>query len=340
MKKQLFMEKPFITSYPTHANTLSSVSQFPQSFEWYYENYVQIFARPTRGNSYVNFYVPYPWRACPFFSYCDIPREIINAYINDITIFLNSTIDHNYYVLMYLDRFYISKSGDYGRYHMGHDTLIFGYDNELKQYNVADFYDGQYQQVLVPFNEIQEAYNSTQYPKDICDDFNGIVLYKIQECSWYKFDILRYKRNIQTFLEGIRGDALPSYGYKTHNFTHPDEYVYGINVFQYLKEYLKRMEAENNNFIDFRGFHFLYDHIRMAVRTVDFLEGKGYMQSYSVIQKKLRELEKKITILRNKILKKNIISNAPKNFTEQLLQLLSEVADQEIEVFGLIYSSL
>ena len=67
MKKQLFMEKPFITSYPTHAYTLSSVSQFPKSFEWYYENYVQLFARPTRGNSYVNFYVPYPWRACPSF---------------------------------------------------------------------------------------------------------------------------------------------------------------------------------------------------------------------------------------------------------------------------------
>ena len=41
-------------------------------------------------------------------------------------------------------------------------------------------------------------------------------------------------------------------------------------------------------------FHFLHDHIRITIRTVDFLEGKGYMQSYSVIRKKLSELEKKI----------------------------------------------
>lgn len=330
--------EPWMTSYPTHAHTISILGEYPESRAWFYENYVQLFARPKRPydyNSYTNIYAPYPWKACPWIISSEIPNEIILKGWKNFNKFVCDVINEGYYIISYLDRYYMKNLGSYHSQHYAHDTMIYGYDNDKKIIHTSDFFDGYYKNMKFDFSDINKAFESTEYDDEICDDFFGTVIFKPHKCAYYKFSFERYQQNIINFIRSTPGDIIPSYGYKEHNFIHPEEYIYGLQIFDNLSEYLNKKRKEKNCDIDIRGFHLLYDYSKIVLNTARYISGfldistmniceenlklallirnmamligaKNDIERITIVESKLKELKNNIERHYNNIIKLNI----------------------------------
>ncbi len=123
-EKILPMNYPVITSYPTHANILSCVTQYEDSMQWFYDYYIQLFGgRDVSQGCYMDFFAPIPWKSCPWINYQRISRDLIAKKWDSITEFFIECINSGYYLFLYLDQFHIPDSGHHQKYH-SHANLI------------------------------------------------------------------------------------------------------------------------------------------------------------------------------------------------------------------------
>lgn len=303
------MISPLITSYPTHANIMSTLLQYENSIQWFYENYIQLFARTNAPEfCYVDFYAPLPWKACPWLYSTKISREMLKIKGKSIIKFLIESIDLGNYIFLYLNHFHLSHSNAYKKNNIMHDTYIYGYDLKEEYFTVADFFNMKYQNVTVGFSDVEKAYDTVDLT-NIDDLLEGIILLKPLVLNDYKINIKKIVCFIGDYLNSkISGNAKMD-GYRQDIETNQDNFVFGIDIYLFLRKYLEKF-IDNKNInrsdIDIRGFHVLYDHKILMLYRLEYLVKNNYLDKRFVsIFKKILDNSK---ILRNLVIKGSVSS--------------------------------
>lgn len=332
MNKKLHMEYPFITSYPPIANCLSAVSTYPRAYEWFYENYVQITAMPSTESGYVDYFTPYASRSCPWFDFWDIPCFLFQQNLKEkYPECLIQLLNQGYYITAVCDQFFVTPSSRYQNIHMPHTTFIFGYDTEEECFYIADFY-GRYCYTKLSFSNMYFALSSPCAINAKTGEFNGIQLNKLKDCKWYHFNLNRYLTNVNQFLKCDIGTKEMSYGFPAENFEEPEEYVYGLEVFDYLIDYL--IANINNctvNDIEIRGFHFLYDQSIMIEKTFTFIDQNKLLPMTDVILNRIENLKRQTLLLRNLLLKAKISTNPA--IVTKCIDRISQIKENERSIY-------
>jgi hypothetical protein len=311
----LQVEYPPITSYPSHAMTLTAALSHKEAYSWFFNNYIQLYVRDHHN---VDFFEIGDFEMfIPHLSYQCISRDIISNKWSSFTEFAIDSIDLGYYLHTLVNQYFIRASGAYKKRLYPHSLFIYGYNLEQKEFYIADFFNMKYSFQKASFLEVEKAYNYIDLYKNI-DDIGGVKLFKYRDvksdltaCVFhnnedgYVFDIYTVINFINDYIHSQNSYKLYWISAKDYNAM-----SFGISVYGCLCDYLSKVVFNNKKlYIDHRPFHVLLDHKNIMILRIQYLADNGYLPDYIPVSKAYLDIKNKVTIVRNLVLKYNVTKN-------------------------------
>jgi len=320
---------PLITSFPRHANIFSILQNDELILGWFFENYISLQINKI-SDLKLDFHIGYDsitiLKYCPFIIYDLQDRVLIDLAYSDILDYFIDKIDQDIYLYFMVDKFYISNyRQEYGKKHIYHDILIYGYDKEKQVFYGADFFKGKYSQELISNDELRNGYLALNII--IKEDWlNGVVELKPSNTRVYDLNIHKIRRNITEYLDSknptIHNELL--FCYMTDDY-----YIYGLSIYHILNKYINNIIDNNNDKynVDIKLFHVLYDHKKMMTMLAKYLQYEKYFKNEINYVILFDDLLKKTMILRNKLLKYN--EKKDKNILLSSINILIDIQSTE-----------
>ncbi|MCL6588814.1 MAG: hypothetical protein K6U80_02570 [Firmicutes bacterium] len=337
--KVLPMHTPIITSYPTHANTLSCVMRYQDSVRWFYEQYIQLFGGKDFSIScYLDFYAPIPWKSCPWLDYQKVSPELVAQKWDSIVDFIVAALDLEYYVLLYLDSFYVPASINFQNFHLAHDTFIFGYNLAEKILWAADFYGNsrKYRQAPIGFSQTAAAYQKAAVSPRT-DFINGIVLLKPIPFDGPSFNLSTMVALLKEYLAAKTTKGY-SDGYRKDVEKEKELWVFGTEVYQLLQEYLEFQLKEQPQYPDLRSFHVLYEHKKLMSERIAYCSQHQLLKNAALILKESREIEQQAFMLRNMMIKNMVRRN--ESLIQRAISLIPELRQKEKNMIEILLDNI
>ena len=234
---------PFLKLYPHHALAAGILQNNEHILPLLLTDYVQlVYDKDVQRMDFsVSLYIQSYIKHIPLTFQSLVPREIVeHGYKNPVE-FIRTSLEHGYYVYCIVDTYYIGAYQKcYHMHHMLHDMAIYGYDKKTREYHVADcFVDGKYKREIISEKELKDGLEIA-YDKDWLD---GFVLLKYNENPYrgITYDIEWIKKEIDNYLNGEPSGWVTISEYRRRI---PWLYVYGIEVYDALEEYLEEKEIK------------------------------------------------------------------------------------------------
>jgi len=341
LKKILELNRnPILTSYWFYANLQSVITVADPKNLFIANNYNNIFSLTlnTRIQPHVLFTSEIArtimdiYFDCP---YLDLQKINKNYFFGickfSFLDFVKHTINEGYFILLMVDRCYIKEYGF--DYPSNHEIMIYGYDEEVNiVYFCDNVKDGEYRNNLsCSFSALLASFQELVFPFKLDDKdgtvdpfFDCLYLLKPRENSFYTLNLDEIIRSLRQYihLEASFGEKT-IYSYKT---------VWGIHVYETFKKYLHYVSGFNgSNYIkDIRGFSVLWDHKKSVLTTFKILCEYGYLSENVITAYEV--IEKKILVLRNKVLK--MIYSDNKKCIPKLIDNINEISEQEFLIIS------
>lgn len=322
--------RPFITSFPQHANLFSIISNNPSSFPWIYNHYIQLrINQKACHTANLDFCTGDNWemiKRCPFLDVYSQPLSKINNTYSSIIDFIIESIDLGLYVILPIDWFYINLSDAYHKWHINHDLLCFGYDAEKEILHVADFFTNlQYNHYICTYKEIRNSYENIDFSRYCI--INSIYTLKLHLNQPYKFDVELFSVLLDDYLLS-RNSNKHFYPVKNQDFLDEQSFSYGISIYEELV-HLLTCHLSSKHKIPIRPFHVLYDHKILLEHTFSYLSQEGFYLSDDSISA-FHQLVKKALVIRDKLIKYNITGKT--NIINECINKLIDIKEQEIKI--------
>lgn len=301
-KKCLPVTEPDITSNPYVTNKLAIMSAYEEAKPWIIQSFTNFWVKKVfKANYWADFLYSSSYRFCPYFMEFQMSKSVTDIKWKIPSELMIDMINIGLYSYLNVNIAYITEYKHFKENQM-HDIMVYGYDEDEKVLYVADFFvNGKYSMKKVPFDEFNAAYSHIGETEEK-DFFPGI------SCAQYK--ALKLPFDLKVCIQGI-SDYVNSKNTVVKSileeFDNQEDVVYGISCYDAFIQYLQTipdMEAE----LDYRTFHYFYQHkVLMRIR-LEFLMQKGYLSedADSNILNEYKEIEIKWLEIRNRILKYNV----------------------------------
>jgi hypothetical protein len=332
------MLHPPITSYPSHANILSSILQYPAAIGWVYNHYIQLFTEEIRPDLgfYMDFTIQSPWKTCPWIEYKNIATDHIRTHYSSIVDFVREAIDQGDYIFINLDQYYIPPTANYQVYHFTHDTYLFGYNQVEQKIHIADFFRNLvYSLEAVSYSELEAAFNNADASTAL-NSLNGILLIKSVACDRFVFDIDIVREEIRNYLNATPGRT----EYTDFNpAIHPDKPAtyYGLKVYDKIAEYLELLKTRDIK-LTYRVFHVLYDHKVLMRARLEYLVKQGFLPADSGLPEQYAEISEQALMLQNMMIRYSL--RRKPDILDRTCEVLKSMQSREESVLGKLLNYL
>lgn len=260
-------ESPY---YPQDAALFSILLTSPErSMPWIHNNYKQIFCHKEMYAQYTaDFNKVDIWNNCPWIVRHNVPHALIRAHWRRFSDFITDSLDQGLYVFCRYDRFYLSALKD--PRHFPHDMFIYGYDGDILYFRDFLFH---YERLSCTREELDaghlEGWESGDY-------LQGVDLLEHRE-AMFAFEMDKYARDLGNYARGESGitsaDLYPGLPqYRT-------EYVYGVEVYRALAQYIRDTVAAGTPSVIRTAFHLTYYHKRLLEDSVVYLAEQGRLKN-------------------------------------------------------------
>lgn len=333
MKKILPNAITPITSFPGYANTLSILMAYPKAHDWVYSHYIHINTIKCENKStgkpeieYL-FFVDSDWDKisttwsgellfgsylCPFLRCYSIPSELLLNHITDFSSFVKEAVERNMYVKAFIDVSEIEayKPGFPG---FAHDIFIYGYDDG--QVLFADFlikHDNKYSNDYATFSEIDLGYRTLAFKEAITEKKDhSVVLIKVDEDMEAPADMNFVRASVSKYLLPSEVNCENLYNHFARlgqSLTHKPIKAYeGVDVYNYLTNYIHEMQTFGESNIDIRLFHSMYDHKKMMLDRMEYFLHRGLISDKkSPLIDSYKAVLNCAQAARNKVMKSNL----------------------------------
>ena len=269
---QLPLTNPPIASYQADATILSVALQCDQSWNWFYNNFVQLCVFDQHGTQELKFRLlnrfPHEGSECPFVRVQYILRDYVAKAWSTISEFTKDAIKSLDHVFVCLDRYYLPYSPDYRSRHRPHQTLISAIDTDSKTAILSDFAGRRgYGRYSVRWSDLDQSFprGSIDTSRE-ADPWNILLVVLLRYQSvLYEFDFNRLMLLIDDYLGGRNySDSLDK-----QSFLRARNAIYGVEIYRFLLDYATQVEFGMQG--DRRIFQTLYDHKRAMSMRARFL---------------------------------------------------------------------
>lgn len=156
-KKNLYMRTPEVSTYTSYGCLFSIMDD--RLWPWIYNNFIQITYAHTWGIFAFDNHVRL-LSNCPGISYYEIPRTVVDyKWDKKIKNLIIEALEMDYYIYIYVDRYYLKQSSSYQKYPSPHEVLICGYDLNKSTFTIADnLENGKFIVTECTFDEVEKGY--------------------------------------------------------------------------------------------------------------------------------------------------------------------------------------
>ncbi|KEQ21815.1 hypothetical protein [Paenibacillus tyrfis] len=309
---------------------------------WLYSNYIQLYAHSDLSGENINdfvggwldFYTSHQaYFITPLIRTQRLLRETVGFNRHDCLEFICSMIDRGFYVWLFVDKFYISKAWAFQKQTHLHSILLFGYDKSEGIFNAAGFFDSEgFKTIKVLNSELIQALFSPKLIESfsVFDYMEYIFMYQFNPKGKFYFDI--------NCVKDIIGDYYLSRNtsekfYMNRNILNGS---YGLNIYTALKEFVEYRALIKN--IDIRPFHVLYDHKKIMVSRINYMEQNEYIKDSLKLYEMYSLIERKALTLRNLVIKHNLSKET--DYTKKIFLLIDDLAAFELSTLDFMLSKL
>lgn len=282
-----------ITSYLNTAYNLCLMFIDPWFDEWVMENFINVYAQSWFDNSFYRVdYLDSNRYYGDFIERKSYNKNFIKP--DELIDFIRRQIRYElYYVnLIALDEYYIPQRPSYMKEHFNHEILVYGYDDETKEFDVAGYdISGKFSAFRYSYDDTVKAYSSAlnsiaDYSQDTIQLLKPRYFYKK-----YRFKLRRFVNELDNYVHSAEDD-------RKLFFTLADnlETFYGIEAFKEMCRVMKGKSQPNINIAD---LHIYYEHKRNLYRKLKFIDTKYYLdEEYCLLLEKYKELVSRANKLR------------------------------------------
>jgi len=240
-------------------------------------------------------YGNYPW----------LIKETINlnfAYNkwSSFTAFIKECINMDYYVLAYVDTFYIKEYETYNQAHYHHPVFVYGYNDDDDTFYIADFFTQKgYSFAKASYQEIENS----KIDAATENLFMGVFLFK-QDPRHYRHDF-----SIQCVIPLLE-DYLHSRDSNIRNMIYGSpslengEYTFGLDIYNVLINHV-----EHDIYIENSTTTVLVDHKTIMKELIKYLYKRGYIHNIDDIYTQYEEIYNETRLIRNLIIKRRLIND-------------------------------
>jgi uncharacterized protein (UPF0297 family) len=334
IEKKLPIKYPIITTYTQHAHLLAILICFESTYDWIFSNYIQLYINKDYKHNWGDFYFPLPYElrpsdTCKWVLSKKVGKDMVSAKWKSILDFVIDAIDSGNYVHTMINYFYVPFGPRFNNQHLHHDILIHGYNLESKIFYVSDFFDmGKYSFEELSFADFEKAYSSNNLTTNQ-DYLNGLIyMYSIKEECDYTFNI----NNIINPLKAYLNKSVPEY-WSMFNSDNRDHIVFGNEIYDTLINYITESSNNPSSYIDYRPFYLLYDHKKMMLLRMKYLNEKGYFTEHFTSNiNKFTELEEQSRVVINQVVKYSI--SKKNEIISKIVSNLNQIKRMEEDVLG------
>jgi|LSQX01.1.fsa_nt_gb hypothetical protein len=320
---KLPMAESPIVGFQHIAYALSIILNDKESLPWYYSNYIQLVS----GNSFATPMTFYPnwFDANPLLYIQTFKKEIMKFGNIDIHSFIKDCIDNKTYFYSAFDEFYVPRRRYYGNHHFCHNFLIYGYDLSEQEYILIGFDERRfYGTTSITFAQFEDAFFSeTSIPENV---------HLLERKEGYKYDF-----NLKLVYE-----TLEDYLYRKNTSERYSNSIYdnkiagrhwGLDIYKRLREYFELLIC-GNVLNDIRLLHILYEHKKVMVSRLKYMEDNGYVKNCSYLHENYKNMENKSIVMRNVQLKYSATSD--NQYLKTIIDMLSEMEQEEKELMEIL----
>jgi hypothetical protein len=181
------------------------IEAYPDLRDWLLHHYMNITSNTCSKNMvYEKIVLRYP--EGDLYSYRHKTREVleynailVQPVINNIGVvnFLKETLEAGFYIITFLDEYFLSCKISYQKYHFIHESLIYGYSNEENIFYAISFNkDRAFTSLAFPYKEVEIGVTSAfqQYP-DYSLFIHFYIIKPIKVHIAFDFAIFKYELN-------------------------------------------------------------------------------------------------------------------------------------------------
>lgn len=306
MQKTLPFVVPVICTYPYFTAVMAILTSYVNEENWLYNNYILLWINKTREfpSYWADFKFSYHIESqqddyCPLIEKIEINRLDINYNVD----YVRSLINDNVYILLNIDMYYIDEwwTEIQERKHFFHQVCIFGYNDEDKSLQIADFFLNKYKIVSIKYKVFEEAYLQYNYYNNLHEEYYGnkIFLLKYKFMN-YKLDINHIKDSFYDFIASTN-NSIKNY---LNGIYFKDKILYGSSCFVYLKKYISDFLLSGDS-LNIKIFHLLHLFNKIMMDRFEFLMDNEFIFRNVCILENINELVLQSEILLNCVIKYN-----------------------------------
>ncbi|OMF12132.1 hypothetical protein BK131_19200 [Paenibacillus amylolyticus] len=288
--EKLQIERPLVCTYKHHALPLAISPNVKNNLEWQLNHYIQIYAKDFNGDPHwLDFYI---FDSILFRSYAPwlTIQHLSSDYISKFTSipnFIKTSIANGKYVYINYDSYFVKHTNAYKRKHAPNNMLIFGYDMNMRQFDVYDYTyttNRQLEAIKVPFDEIE-----TSFLSDASKRWARVLAYN--EEYIHKFDMKLMLRSLMDYVFSRNSSET----YKIFISTDTNDY-FGISVYKRIVDFCEACQRDTARFT-ILPFCLLLDHKRVLKELVIYLSKKGICHQKYINE--LTSIEMEALLVRN-----------------------------------------
>lgn len=298
-----------------HARPLSLIMAYEESLPWFFSNYIQLCFLPEEqespGIQRIDFAHSNPNTNSPL-SRISLNKNNIYFKNEDIVELTINWLNNGHYVEFFLNESEIPGTKCYlKKKPKRHAFIFFGYDLSSKTLKTLNFNEkGQFTIINIDFETITKVYNSEITVK--MNDIDGRIAVLFEyvnnlyvdlkpNTSLIKESLYDYINSTNTI---IKYKYLINYPFKTQSLRYVSA-VFGISIYKELISYLRVCFDKKGN-IDFRIFHALWEHKKIMIDRISYLEKIKVIEEDKIIMDMFKNFEKTSFKVRSLIIKYGI----------------------------------
>lgn len=335
-EKILPFAEPVINVYPHHGVACGILQNNIYDLPALFENYIQLVydLRIDRMDFSYGLDILSYMKNIPLLFCHEIDRGFVYYNWKDFSGFLINCINNDYYIHCLVDTYYIAAYEEcYMKNHLYHNITIYGYNEKKSVFYTADsFVHGRFIKKEITISELNSSFFETR----VNDWLDGILLYRIKEDPYrgIGYDTKYMKKEIRNYLEGNPSGEI-SVQEKRRRI--PDEYVYGIQVYDSLLSYLEYIRDEDEK-IDIRLISVLIDHKKALLHIVGQLHSIALLKCVDENRSNIRDIMKKLEAISGKMLKYNVLRDL--DILNEIMEDLKVTMQKDYNVMDYLYDTI
>lgn len=310
---------PPIMTYPNLNAPLAIALVNEQSYEWFYNKFVQIYGMISKHfTANIRFLDgSFGPSMCPYVNRNVYTHQYVNKNFGKYSNFIKHCIDSGYYVYTYIDQYFVEKSYGYQTRHYLHPLFISGYDVDKETIIGGDFFRGIYSFEEIGSKNVDMAFCYSEKMKNQPQIYYDVTTYTPVTYKW-DFDLGVLITSIEDYINQIDSTGTHYYMYTKEE---KNDFKYGMGVYDVLYELLSNGKCER------KTYHIFYEHKKMMVLRLQFLK-EHFQYCNEEVNELFKIIQEKSLIARNLVMKNEYKYIA--NIEQKLLILLKQIENMEL----------